>query len=56
MYDRFAIGVVTAVLLVIAAAFFVVLVLLEPNAGTAPPYVDPNAGTTQDAGEAHGGE
>ncbi len=39
VYDRFSAAMVAGVVVMIAIAFFFFLVILEPNAGTAPPVL-----------------
>ncbi len=40
MYDRISVAVVTGVVVMLIAAFFIVVGVLQPNAGTAPPVLE----------------
>ena len=54
MYDRFSIAVVAIVVTMLLAAFIVVVGLMEPNPGTAPPVAQPAVVDTVEAGHEEG--
>lgn len=54
MYDRFSVAVVVGVVLMLLTTFIIVIGYLDPNAGTAPPYLEPPVVTEQEAEHAPG--
>lgn len=53
MYDRFSMAVVAAVAVMILVAFFIVIGVMQPHPGTAPPVAEPPVVTTSETGPSH---